>query len=173
MATNVSGAVATLVWCLLETLHRGRATSLGAASGAIAGLAAVTPAAGFVSVGGALWIGIISAFLCYGAILFKIKMGYDDSLDAFGIHGVGGFWGTVAVGIWANPAFGGKSGFFHGNTGQLAVQFMMAASMALYALVATVVLFYVVEKTVGFRVEKKEEELGLDLSQHGEEGYNV
>lgn len=173
LATNTAGAVATLTWCLIEVFHRGKASSFGAASGAIAGLAAVTPASGYVDVVGALWIGILSAVFCYVAILFKIKMGYDDSLDAFGIHGVGGFWGTLAVGIWANPAIGGKAGFFFGNNTQFTTQMVMAVSVALFSLVSTVGLYVLVEKTIGLRVTPKEEELGLDLSQHGEEGYHI
>jgi Amt family ammonium transporter len=173
LATNTAGATATLVWCLLELFHRGKATTLGAASGAIAGLASVTPAAGYVDISGAIWIGLLSALFCYVAILFKIRMGYDDSLDAFGIHGVGGFWGTLAVGIWANPAIGGKAGFFYGNPNQFTIQTIMAASTAIYSLFGTFLIFYLVQKTVGFRASEREEELGLDLSQHGEEGYNV
>jgi Amt family ammonium transporter len=173
LATNTAGAAATLVWCLIETLHRGKSTTFGAASGAIAGLAAVTPAAGFVDMAGALWIGSIAALLCYGAILLKIKLGYDDSLDAFGIHGVGGFFGTMAVGIWANPAIGGKAGFLYGNPGQFTIQTLMALSAALFSFVATVLIFLLVEKTVGFRAAEKEQDMGLDLSQHGEEGYHI
>jgi Amt family ammonium transporter len=171
MATNTAGATATLMWCLIEALHRGKPTALGAASGAIAGLAAVTPAAGFVDMTGAICIGVIASLLCYGAILVKMKMDYDDSLDAFGIHGVGGFFGTLAVGIWANPLIGGKAGFLYGNPGQFTVQTLMALSVALFSLIATVILFFVVEKTIGFRASEKEEDMGLDLSQHGEEGY--
>ena len=172
LATNTAGATATLVWCLLESFHRGKATSLGAASGAIAGLAAVTPAAGFVDLAGALWIGIIAGLLCYGAILVKVKLGYDDSLDAFGIHGVGGFWGILAVGIWANPVVNGKAGLLYGNSHQLLVQAGMGFTTALYSVVGTVILYFVVKTLVGFRAKAREEDLGLDLSQHGEEGYN-
>ncbi len=172
LATNTAGAVATLVWCLIETIHRRKPTAFGAASGAIAGLAAVTPAAGYVDMSGALCIGALASLLCYGAILFKMKLGYDDSLDAFGIHGVGGFWGVLALGLWANPLIGGKAGYLYGNAGQFTIQFLMAVSTALYSFIGTVILFQLVEKTIGFRASEREQDLGLDLSQHGEEGYN-
>jgi Amt family ammonium transporter len=171
LTTHTSGSMAALVWVLVETLHRGKPTALGAATGAIAGLAAVTPAAGFVDVQAALWIGAISSLLGYGAILVKVKMGYDDSLDAFGVHGVGGFWGVLATGLWANPAVGGKAGWFFGNAHLFKVQFQMAVVVALFSLGATFLLYLLVEKTVGFRAHSDEEEMGLDLSQHGEEGY--
>jgi len=146
---------------------------LGAASCAIAGLAAITPAAGYVGVPEALVIGVTASLLCYGAILLKVKLGYDDSLDAFGVHGVGGLWGVLATGILANPAYGGHAGWFFGNRAQFVVQAQMAMSVAAFSLVATVLLFLVVDKTVGFRAEAKDEDLGLDLSQHGEEGYGA
>ncbi len=172
LATNTAGAAATLVWCLIEKLHRGKSTALGAASGAIAGLAAVTPASGFVDMTGAICIGSLASLLCYGAILFKIKLGYDDSLDAFGVHGVGGFWGILALGLWANPLIAGKAGFFYGNASLFTIQFLLAVSTALYSFIGTVILFYLVEKTIGFRASEREEDTGLDISQHGEEGYN-
>ncbi len=172
LATNTAGAMATLVWCLLESMHRGKATTLGAASGAIAGLAAVTPASGYVDMWGALCIGAIASLVCYSAILVKIKWGYDDSLDAFGVHGVGGFWGTLAVGLWACPAVNGKAGWFYGNSNQFFIQLGMAGAAAVYSLGVTMILYLIVEKTVGFRAQTKDEDMGLDITQHGEEGYN-
>jgi Amt family ammonium transporter len=163
--------VAALVWCLLEAFHRGKASALGAASGAIAGLAAITPASGYIGVAEALVIGAVASVLCYGAILMKVKLGYDDSLDAFGVHGVGGLWGVLATGLLANPAYGGHSGWFYGNRSLFMVQAQMALATAAYSLVVTVLLFLLVDKTVGFRAEARDEDLGLDLSQHGEEGY--
>lgn len=173
LATNTAGAMAALVWCLLETLQRGKASALGAASGAIAGLAAVTPAAGFVDVTGAMVIGAIASLLCYSAIMIKVKLRYDDSLDAFGVHGVGGFWGILATGLFANPAFGGHSGLFYGNRALFVTQIQMALSVAAYSLVITVLLYLAVQYTVGFKAEGREEDIGLDLSQHGEEGYTM
>jgi Amt family ammonium transporter len=172
LATNTAGAAATLVWCLLEYLHRGKASTLGASSGAIAGLAAVTPASGYVDMLGALCIGVIASLVCYAAIMVKVKWGYDDSLDAFGVHGVGGFWGTLAVGLWACPSINGKAGWFYGNAAQFFTQLGMAASAAVYSLGVTVILYLIVEKTIGFRAESRDEDMGLDISQHGEEGYN-
>jgi Amt family ammonium transporter len=173
LATNTAGSMAALVWCLIESIHRGKPTALGAASGAIAGLAAVTPAAGFVDPTGAMIIGAVASLLCYAAILVKVKLKYDDSLDAFGVHGVGGFWGILATGLLANPAFGGHAGWFYGNRAQFVVQVQMALSIAAFSLVATVLLYLLVNGTVGFRADSREEDLGLDLSQHGEEGYTV
>jgi Amt family ammonium transporter len=120
---------------------------------------------------GAIIIGAVASVICYSAIMVKLKMGYDDSLDAFGIHGVGGFWGVLAVGLFACPLVGGKAGVFYGNPGLFAVQCGMALTTAAYCFAATVILYLVVEKTVGFRANEKEEDMGLDLSQHGEEGY--
>jgi len=174
VVTNTAAAVATLVWCLIELLHRGKATALGAASGAVAGLVAITPAAGFVDIEGALWIGSLVSVLCYLAIMVKVKLGYDDSLDAFGVHGVGGTWGALATGLWANPAVNPLgTGLFYGKPEQLMIQLKTVLATAGYSIAVTFVLFFVVEKLVGFRVHSKEEDLGLDLSQHGEEGYLV
>jgi len=173
LATNTAGAMAAIVWCLIEVLHRGKATALGAASGAIAGLAAVTPAAGFVDVSAAMAIGTIASLLCYSAIIIKVRLKYDDSLDAFGVHGVGGFWGILATGLLANPLFGGHAGWFYGNRALFVTQIQMALSTAAYSLVITVLLYLLVENTIGFKADGREEDLGLDLSQHGEEGYTV
>jgi Amt family ammonium transporter len=171
--TNTATAMAALMWCLIEALHKGKATSLGAASGAVAGLVAITPACGFVDVKASLWIGAIVAILCYLAIQVKIKLGYDDSLDAFGIHGVGGTWGALATGLWANPAVNslGK-GVFYGKADQFMIQLKTVIGTAVYSIVATAILFFIVDKIIGMRAGSKDEELGLDLSQHGEEGYS-
>jgi Amt family ammonium transporter len=173
LATNTSGAMAALVWCLIEVLHRRKATALGAASGAIAGLAAVTPAAGYIDVSAAMIIGAIASLLCYCAIMIKVKLRYDDSLDAFGVHGVGGFWGILATGLFANPSFGGHSGWLYGNRGLFVTQIQMALSIAAFSLVLTVLLYLAVQYTIGFKAEGREEDIGLDLSQHGEEGYTM
>jgi Amt family ammonium transporter len=173
LATNTAGAMAAIVWCLIEALHRGKATALGAASGAIAGLAAVTPAAGFIDVGAAMAIGTLAALLCYSAILIKVRLRYDDSLDAFGVHGVGGFLGILATGLFANPAFGGHAGWLYGNRAQFVTQIQMGLSTAAYSVVITVLLYLVVQYTIGFKADGREEDIGLDLSQHGEEGYTV
>jgi Amt family ammonium transporter len=152
--------------------HHGKATSLGAASGAVAGLVAITPACGYVDVMGALIIGFIVSFLCYAAIQIKVKMGYDDSLDAFGVHGVGGTWGALATGLFALKAINGTDGWFAGNPAQFFIQLKTVACTAVYSVLCTIILFLLVEKTIGLRVSARDEEVGLDLSQHGEEGYN-
>lgn len=171
VTTNTAAAMAMLVWCLIETMHKGKATALGAASGTVAGLVAITPCAGFVNVTGSLWIGAIVSVLCYSAILLKLKLGYDDSLDVFGIHGVGGTWGALAVGLFADPTVNSAAGAFFGNSAQFGIQLKTVLATAVYSVLATAVLYGIVNRLVGMRVTAKEEELGLDLSQHGEEGY--
>jgi len=173
VTTNTATAMAALSWCLIELIHRGKATTLGAASGAVAGLVAITPACGFVNVSGSLWIGALVSVFCYLAIQVKIKLGYDDSLDAFGVHGVGGTFGAIATGLWAVKAVNGHDGLFAGNPAQLWIQLQTVGATMVFSFLGTVVLYFLVEKTIGLRVNAKDEELGLDLSQHGEEGYNI
>ncbi len=173
VTTNSATAMAAITWCVIELFHRGKATSLGAASGAVAGLVAITPACGFVDLKASLVIGMIVSLLCYSAIQVKVKMGYDDSLDAFGVHGVGGTWGALATGLFALKAINGTDGLFAGNPAQFLIQIKVVASTIVYAVALTTLIYFVVEKTIGLRVSPKDEELGLDLSQHGEEGYNI
>ena len=175
VTTNTATAMAALVWCAIEALHHGKPTSLGAASGAVAGLVAITPACGYVNILGSLMIGALVAILCYAAIQVKVKMGYDDSLDAFGVHGIGGTFGALATGLWALKSVnaGGADGLFAGNPAQFVIQLKTVGATAVYSVVCTVILYLLVEKTLGFRADSKEEELGLDLSQHGEEGYHI
>ncbi len=173
VTTNTATAMAAISWCLIEMIHRGKATTLGAASGAVAGLVAITPACGFVNVAGSLWIGALVSVFCYLAIQVKIKLGYDDSLDAFGVHGVGGTFGALATGIWAVKAVNGHDGLLAGNPGQLWIQLQTVLATMVFSFLGTVVLYFLVEKTIGFKASAKDEELGLDLSQHGEEGYNI
>jgi Amt family ammonium transporter len=172
VTTNTATAMAAITWCVIELLHHGKATSLGAASGAVAGLVAITPACGFVDVKASLVIGIVVAILCYTAIQVKVKMGYDDSLDAFGVHGVGGTWGALATGLFALKAINGTDGLFAGNPAQFFIQLKTVAATAVYSVLCTVVIYFIVEKTIGLRVAVRDEEVGLDLTQHGEEGYN-
>jgi len=175
MTTNTAAAMATLSWCFLEALHRGKASALGAASGAVAGLVAITPAAGYVDVVGALWIGLLVSPLCYFfVVVIKQKFGYDDSLDAFGVHGVGGTFGAIMTGIFANPAVNpvGK-GWLYGNPHQVVVQLYTVGATLLYSATLTAFLWIVFERLFGMRALNKEEELGLDISQHGEEGYLI
>jgi len=173
VTTHTAAATATLVWVIVEWMHRGKATMFGAATGAIAGLATITPAAGFVSPMSAMAIGAIAAILCYTALNLKSKLGYDDSLDAFGVHGVGGTTGTICAGLLASLAInsGGANGLFFGNASTLIMQLKAIGAVAVYSVVITFVLLKVLDKTVGLRVQNEQEMQGLDLTQHSEEGY--
>ncbi len=176
MATHAAGAVAGLVWCLLDWLKFGKPTTLGMITGAVAGLAAVTPASGFVELSGAVWIGVLAGIVCWLSVTaMKAKFNYDDSLDAFGVHGVGGFLGSVAVGLWAtqtaNPA--GVNGLFYGHAAQFWIQLKACTIVAAYSFVVSWLLFKLVDHIIGLRVTHDEESIGLDLSQHREAGYTV
>jgi Amt family ammonium transporter len=174
VATHTSAVAATLIWVIIEWLHRGKPTMFGAATGSIAGLATVTPAAGFISPISALIIGLAAGSVCYVALNMKVKLGYDDSLDAFGVHGVGGIIGTLATGLFAqtliNPA--GSNGLFFGNPGLLVTQIVAVGVSATYSFVITVVLLKVIDMVVGLRIDEDDEHKGLDISQHGERGYS-
>jgi Amt family ammonium transporter len=181
--TNTAAAAATASWALIEWLHKGKATVLGACSGAVAGLVAITPAAGYVTPMGALLIGLLVPCFCYGAILLKSKLGYDDSLDVFGVHGVGGAFGALAVGVLATSAMtqlagvtdpnmpGNKGGLIEGNTSLLVSQAISLVAAAGYSFVVTFILLKIVDLLIGLRVPADEEDFGLDLTQHGERGY--
>ncbi|OLB44549.1 MAG: ammonia channel protein [Candidatus Rokubacteria bacterium 13_2_20CM_2_64_8] len=173
LATNTAAAAAALGWMFTEWMTRGKPTVLGAASGAVAGLVAITPASGFVGPVSALMIGALAGVFCYSACNFKSKLGYDDSLDVVGVHGVGGTWGAIATGLWASKAVNpdGADGLFFGNPGQLWTQIL--AILASYALAAvmTAVILKVVDAIVGLRVPEEDEVAGLDLSQHSETAY--
>ena len=172
--TNTAAAAATVSWCLIEALHKGKATVLGACSGAVAGLVAITPAAGYVTPLGALTMGLIVPCVCYGAILMKSKLGYDDSLDVFGVHGIGGMFGALGVGIFAAAGISGNpAGLLGGNSSLLVEQAISVAAAFTYSFTATFVLLKVVDALVGLRVNTEEEEIGLDLTQHGERGYSM
>jgi Amt family ammonium transporter len=171
VTTNTGAAAAAMGWMLAEWLHRGKATAFGAVSGAVAGLVAITPAAGFVSPMSAIFVGLGGGVLCYLAVSLRPKLGYDDSLDVLGIHGVGGLWGAIATGIFASAAVGGTDGLIHGNPGLVWKQFVACAGTIAYSGVASYIILKVLDVTVGLRVSAEEEEQGLDLSQHGEAGY--
>ncbi len=175
VTTHTAAVSATLTWTLVEWVHRGKPTMFGAATGAIAGLATITPAAGFVGPMPALVIGMAAGLLCYTALNAKTKFGYDDSLDAFGVHGVGGMLGTIMAGVFASVAINaaGANGFLSGNPKQLAIQAGSVALVAVYSFVASLVLFKVIDAVMGLRVNKDEETEGLDISQHGEAGYTA
>jgi ammonium transporter, Amt family len=179
VATHFGAAAAAIGWSAAEWLKNGRCTALGAISGAVAGLVAITPASGFVTPMSALWIGLLAGIFCY-LMVVKVKavFGYDDSLDAFGVHGAGGTLGALLTGIFAtsaiNPIFGaGKAtGFLEGNRGQILNQAISVAIAWCLSIVGTLIILFVVDKTIGLRVSEEEEREGLDLSQHGEEGYD-
>ncbi len=174
VTTNTATAAAAISWAVMEWIFAGKPTTLGAASGAVAGLVAITPACGFVDVGGALWIGFLVSVFCYCMVAFvKPKLGYDDTLDAFGVHGIGGFWGAIATGLFAVKAVNGVDGFFAGNPGQVLLQFYACATTIVYSGIVTWVICFVVDKTLGLRAEQEEEIMGLDLSQHHERAYTI
>jgi ammonium transporter, Amt family len=179
VATHFGAAAAAIGWSAAEWLRNGRCTALGAISGAVAGLVAITPASGFVTPMSALWIGLIAGVFCY-LMVVKVKaiFGYDDSLDAFGVHGAGGTLGALLTGVFAtsaiNPIFGaGKAtGLLEGNRGQILNQVIGVAIAWCLSIVGTLLILFVVDKTIGLRVSEEDERTGLDLSQHDEEGYD-
>jgi Amt family ammonium transporter len=173
VTTHTAAVSATITWIAVEWYHRGKPTMFGAATGAIAGLATITPAAGYVGPMPALLIGVAAGLLCYTALNAKTKFGYDDSLDAFGVHGVGGTLGTIMAGVFASVAInaGGANGLLFGNSRQLAVQAGSVLLIAAYSFIVSVILFKIIDATIGLRVDKDEETEGLDISQHGEAGY--
>ena len=172
--TNTATAIAAISWMAVEWMHSGKATVLGLASGAVGGLVAITPAAGFVNIGGALVIGIAAGVVPFFAVAkLKPMFGYDDTLDAFGIHGVGGTLGAILTGVFADPAINeaGK-GLLYGNPGQLWIQIVAVLVTLVYSGVMTFVIFMIIKVTVGLRVGAEEETIGLDESEHGERAYN-
>lgn len=172
VVTQIATAAAVMAWIFAEWIHRGKPSVLGAATGAVAGLVAITPAAGFVGPISSIWIGIGAAVICYYAILLKNKLGYDDSLDAFGVHGVGGSWGAIATGLFASDIGGnGKIGLFFGNAAQLVPQVVAVIASWAIAFIGTFVIIKVIDMIVGVRVTPEEEQEGLDLAQHDERGY--
>ena len=179
VATHFGAAAAACGWSAAEWIRNGKPSALGAISGAVAGLVGITPAAGFVTPIAALWIGLIVGVFCF-FMVFTVKaiFGYDDSLDAFGVHGAGGTMGAILTGLFANsavnPIFGaGKAtGFFEGNHHQILNQLVGIGIAWALSLVGTTIILFVVDKTIGMRLNEDEEREGLDLSQHGEEGYD-
>jgi len=173
--TNIATAVAALSWMFVEWLHAKKPTVLGLASGAIAGLVAITPAAGFVNVIGAIIIGLVAGVVPYFAVaVLKHKLGYDDALDVFGIHGVAGILGAILTGVFADPSINeaGK-GLLYGNPGQVLIQILSVVVTIIYSAIATFVILMVVKALTGLRVSHEEEVAGLDSSQHREKAYNL
>ncbi len=169
--TQIAAACGALGWLIIERIHTGRASALGAASGIVAGLVGVTPAAGFVEPWAAMVIGFGAGFICYGGVLLKGRLKYDDSLDVMGIHGFGGAWGAIATGIFATV---GATGLIAGSDGvkQLLSQAIGVAAAAAYAAVVTFIIVKALDAIIGFRVEEEQEQIGLDQVEHGETGYN-
>ena len=175
VVTNTATAAAAISWALMEWIFSGAPTMVGACSGAVAGLVAITPASGFVNVGGSLWIGFLVSVFCYCMVAFvKPKLGYDDSLDAFGVHYCGGLWGALATGLFAvkaiNPA---GSGVFDGNGGQLLIQAKACLLTTVYTFIVTWLICLVIDKTIGMRATAEDEVIGIDLSQHHERAYTI
>ena len=173
VATNTATATAALSWMAMDWMFRGKPTVLGAASGAVAGLVAITPASGFVGPMSAIWIGIAGGVVCSIACSLKPRFGYDDSLDVVGVHGIGGTVGALATGLFAskavNPA--GNDGLFFGNPGQLWIQFVAVLATWVFAIVGTFVILSILKAIMGLRISIDEERMGLDLSQHNERAY--
>ncbi|MDR4499829.1 MAG: ammonium transporter [Nitrospirales bacterium] len=169
IATHTAAAAGGISWMVAEWVHRGKPTVLGVASGIIAGLATITPGAGFIGPLSALCIGLVAGTLCYLAVVWKMKLGYDDSLDVVGIHGVGGLTGILATGLFASI---GAQGLFFGNAGQFGIQLLLAFVTAVFALVGTYIILKILDLTIGLRVSSHDEEMGLDLSQHSERAYS-
>lgn len=174
VTTQIAAAIGVVGWVLAERYHRGKPTVLGAVSGGVAGLVAITPAAGFVTPVAAIFVGLIGAICCYVAVaILKNKLGYDDSLDAFGIHGVGGMWGAIATGLFATVSVNpdGADGLFYGGD-LLLPQLVSIIVAVLFSIIGTVVIFKVVSLFMDMRVSIGAESLGVDISEHGEEAYN-
>jgi Amt family ammonium transporter len=172
IATHVAAAAGMLAWLAAERFHTGRATTLGAATGAVAGLATVTPASGFVQPLSALAIGVLAGVVCYGAVLLKNRFGYDDSLDVVGVHGAGGVLGSLAIAVFAATSVGGVSGLIEGDTSLVVPQLIGVTVAVLYSLAATWAILKLIDVTVGLRVEEDAEISGLDLAEHAEVGYS-
>jgi Amt family ammonium transporter len=175
MVTHMAAAMGALTWVFAEWFLREKPTTLGLASGAVAGLGSITPASGYVGPGAALIIGGVAGIICYFAVLSKDRLGYDDSLDVVGIHGVGGVWGTLATGLFASKLINetGNDGLFYGNPSLLWTQLIGVVATFAYCFVVTLVILYVVRAVMGLRVAPEEEDAGVDTSAHGEVGYNL
>ncbi|MBI5344967.1 MAG: ammonium transporter [Deltaproteobacteria bacterium] len=176
VATNTSAAAAALAWMIVEWAHRGKPTILGLSSGLVAGLVAITPAAGFVGPISSIIIGLSAGVVCYTSVSFvKPRLGYDDSLDAFGIHGVGGIFGALATGLFASAALNpaGANGLFFGGAALLGKQVVAIIASAVYSFVLTFVILKILDAVIGLRVSSENEVEGLDISQHSESGYTM
>jgi len=174
LATHMAAATGSLTWVFAEWILRQKPTTLGLASGAVAGLGSITPACGFVGTSSALIIGGVAGVICYIAVLAKDRLGYDDSLDVVGIHGVGGVWGTLATGLFASKLINaeGNDGVFFGNASLLGAQLVGVIATIVYCAVVTLVILHVLKALMGLRVTEEQEETGVDTAAHGEVGYD-
>jgi ammonium transporter, Amt family len=175
MATHLGAAGGAVGWVIVEWMHRGKPTALGLASGLVAGLVGITPAAGFVAPWAAIVVGLAAGLACYGGVLLKDKLGYDDALDAFGVHGVGGLVGALLTGVFAEKALNeaGADGLLAGNAAQLGTQGIAVLASGAYAAVLTFGILKVIDATIGLRVLENDEREGLDSALHGEQGYGA
>ena len=169
VATHIAACAGGVSWMIAEWINQGKPTILGVASGIISGLATITPCAGFLGPLSALFVGILAGVLCYTAVIWKTRLGYDDSLDVVGIHGVGGIAGILATGLFASI---GAQGLFFGNAGQFGIQVVLAISTLAFVVVGTFIILKIVDMTIGLRVSSHDEIVGLDLSQHNERAYS-
>lgn len=175
LATNTATAAAVISWVIIDYIKVGKPTLLGAITGAIAGLVAITPAAGFVTVPSAVVIGLIASVVSYLAIsILKPKLGYDDALDVFGVHGISGLWGALATGLFAAPFINELAvGAFYGNPGQIVIQIIAVVAVGLYSFIATLIIGKIIDLVIGLRVDEKTEIEGLDSNLHEETGYRI
>ena len=174
LVSNTAAAVAMIVWVIMDVIKVGKPTVLGAITGAVAGLVAITPAAGFVPLSGSIVIGLGASLISYYAVYnLKAKFGYDDALDVFGVHGLSGVWGLIATGLFASPAINGAAGLFYGNPSQLTVQVIAVVATAIYTFVVSLLIAKALDITIGLRVEDRQEITGLDSALHEESGYRL
>jgi len=173
VATHLAAAMAAVAWVVVEWIHRGKPTTLGAASGAVAGLVGITPAAGFVGPMSALAIGILAGVICFFGVTLKTRFKYDDALDVFGIHGLGGMTGALATGLFARAAVGKVDGLFFGNPAQFSIQIVAVLASVAFSFIMSLILLKIVDVVIGLRISEEDESAGLDLSQHSETGYST
>lgn len=174
LVSNTAAVVAMLTWLALDYFKVGKPTVLGAITGAVAGLVAITPAAGYVSLSGSIVIGLGASLISYFAVYnLKARFGYDDALDVFGVHGLSGVWGLIATGLFASPAINGVAGFFYGNPSQLTLQIIAVAATAIYAFAVSLLIAKALDIIMGLRVNDREEITGLDSALHQESGYRL
>ncbi|MBE6488257.1 MAG: ammonium transporter [Methanosphaera stadtmanae] len=174
ITTNTAAATGMITWAIIDIIRTGKPSILGAVTGAVAGLVAITPAAGFVDVASSIIFGATTVIVSYLAISYlKPKLGYDDALDAFGVHGMSGTWGAILTGVFANASIGGVAGLIYGNPNLVIIQIISIVAVAIYSFILTYVIGIVLDKTIGLRVNEETEVEGLDINEHKELGYRI